>query len=257
MYPLHFRTMDKVHSIEHSLFEEWTKWLQKNKPEHGFTYDGVLCRESWIDAKKHILFLLKDVNNVSDSFNLRYYILNGVCNPDNWRTWDNVARWAYGLMQTEQGYYPDFSEADKWGFANKRVDALRQVAVVDIKKKPGKNHCTKKMLEDYFHEYPESYTFIAKQISLYGKLDYIVCCGDGVYEILLDIIKQENTILSNYFGRDLKYIARDKTLCAYRIAKSGTIIIDYRHPLLLEKGVNKRNVYLRLMNIAQDALANI
>lgn len=113
------------------------------------------------------------------------------------------------------------------------------------------------MLEDYFHEYPESYTFIAKQISLYGKLDYIVCCGDGVYEILLDIIKQENTILSDYFGRDLKYIARDNTQCPYRIAKSGTIIIDYRHPLLLEKGVNKRSVYLRLMNIAQDALANL
>ena len=70
--------MDKVHSIEHSLFAEWTRWLQENKPEHGFTYDGVICRESWNDVNKHVLFLLKDVNDASDSFNLRYYILNGV-----------------------------------------------------------------------------------------------------------------------------------------------------------------------------------
>ena len=249
--------MDKVHSIEHSLFAEWTRWLQENKPEHGFTYDGAICRESWNDVNKHVLFLLKDVNDASDSFNLRYYILNGVCKAGNWRTWDNVARWAYGLMQTEQGYYPDFSEADKWGLANRRVDVLKQVAVVDLKKKPGEKHCNQKMLEDYFQEYPESYTFIAKQISLYGKLDYVICCGDGVYEIFLDIIKQECSILSDYSGRDLKYIARDSTQCAYRIANSGTIIIDYRHPLILGKGVSKRSVYLRLMNIVQEALENI
>ena len=79
-------------SIEHNLFIEWMNWLKINHPSHGFTYDGVICRESWIDAKKHILFLLKDVNNVSDSFNLRYYILNGICSADKWRTWDNGTR---------------------------------------------------------------------------------------------------------------------------------------------------------------------
>lgn len=83
-------------SIEGALFEEWSKWLQLNHPEHGFMYDGIVSKNDWESATPKILFLLKDYNessgkplNLSDInldlksdrdrlFNLRWYLKNTV-----------------------------------------------------------------------------------------------------------------------------------------------------------------------------------
>ena len=103
-------------------------------------------------------------------------MLWGISSPKHWRTWDNAARWVYGLMHLDTNYYPSFSEVDRQGDANHRSENLKKVAVIDVKKKPGNSNCNISQLNKYFKGYPESYTFLARQIALYGRLDYIICC---------------------------------------------------------------------------------
>ncbi len=253
-------------SIEHDLFIEWMKWLQVNHPEHGFTYDGIISPKDWNAAPKRILLLLKDYNqkskekpfielNLDDEKdratlpNVRSHILWGIKSLDQWRTWDNAARWVYGLMHLTTDYYPSFSEADKQGDAKHRSDNLKKVAVIDVKKKPGKSSCNLSKLKRYFKEYPESYNFLARQIELYGKLDFVICCGDGLFDIFKKLAKQD--LLSTQL---LPYLHEDKD---HLICSNGTIVINFIHPLLLKQGLYKDKVYTLLMEIAQKALSRL
>lgn len=254
------------HRIEHSLFIEWMKWLQVNHPEHGFTYDGIVSPEDWNAAPKRILLLLKDYNqkskerpfielNLDDEKdratlpNVRRHILWGIKSPDQWRTWDNAARWVYGLMHLSTEHYPSFSEADQQGDANHRSKNLKKVAVIDVKKKPGRSSCKLSQLNRYFKDYPESYIFLSRQIALYGKLDFVICCGEGLFDIFKSIAKQD-TLTSQF----LPYIYEDKD---YLICSNGTIVINFIHPLLLKRGLHKDKVYKHLMEIAQKALSRL
>lgn len=254
------------HRIEHNLFIEWMKWLQVNHPEHGFTYDGIVSPKDWNEAPKRILLLLKDYNqkskekpfielNLDDEKdratfpNVRSHILWGIKSPDQWRTWDNAARWVYGLMHLTPDYYPSFSEADQQGDARHRSNNLKKVAVIDVKKKPGRSSCSISQLNKYFQKYPESYSFLAREISLYGKLDFVICCGDGLFDIFKTIAKQEALKLQIFPS-----VYEDKD---YMICLNGTIVINFIHPLFLKKGLHKDKEYKRLMVIAQKALSEL
>ena len=256
-------------AIEHDLFMEWMEWLQRNHPKHGFMYDGIVCQDVWDAAPKHILFVLKDynekrkdrkpfhlldINKTEDRkelFNLRSHLQWHISGRENWRTWDNAARWIYGLMHLTADYYPSFSEADQQGDAKHRSNNLKKVAVIDIKKKPGKSSCNLSQLNRYFKEYPESYYYLARQIALYGKLDFVVCCGDGIFEHFNKIAKQE-VLGDNYTPKASSIVKND-----YYISENGTIVINFIHPLLLKKGLRKDKEYKRLMEIAQKALSEL
>lgn len=254
-------------SIEHNLFIEWMKWLQTHSPSHKFTYDGIVCLEEWQATPIKVLLVLKDYNDSSqadrhlplDKFNLedreavkanvpnlRYHLANSISNKRNWRTWSNAARWVYGLFNTRLGYYPPFTEANPHGNYRLRTTNMRKVAVLDLKKSPGRSSCKKSMLDTYFDQHPEAYSFLARQISLYGHLNYIVCCGDGVFDHFLQIM--QNPLFQNSH-----YVVKHKGK-NYLITESGIIIINYRHPLLLQKGVSSKLAYTQLMDIVQSAL---
>ncbi len=84
-------------------------------------YDGIVSQEEWNLAPKHILFILKDYNEKGKRksfwFDLRSYLRQSISEPDKWRTWDNVARWTFGLLHSEYGKYPSFSEANRQGLS--------------------------------------------------------------------------------------------------------------------------------------------
>ena len=254
-------------SIEHDLFMEWMKWLQSHSPSHKFTYDGVVCIEEWQATPTKVLLVLKDYNDSRqanrhcplDKFNLedreavkanvpnlRYHLAYSISDKKNWRTWNNAARWVYGLLNTRLGYYPPFTEVNLQGNSTHRTTNMRKVAVLDLKKSPGRSSCTKSMLDTYFDQHPESYSFLARQISLYGHLDFIVCCGDGVFYHLQQIMQNAMFQKSHYVA---KYKGKN-----YLITEGGTIIIDYQHPLLLQKGISSKLAYTQLMEIIQLAL---
>jgi len=261
--------MNKHKSLEGALFEEWSKWLQNNHPEHGFMYDGIVNQEGWNTAKKKILFILKDYNeqnevvtldkldlddyqDKSKLFNLRYYLQTWVKKSSRWRTWDNIARWAFGLMNLTGEYFPDYwKEADRQGSAQNRVDVLSHIAVMDIKKKPGTSSCSLSQLKQYLTEYPESITYLGRQLQLYGDLEYLVCCGDGLYDILWNII--DDNELTGWQIKNKGSVSNHR----YAITTDGKIIIDYRHPLLMGKNApHKDKAYITLMRIAQEANKN-
>ena len=250
-------------SLEHDLFIEWMSWLKVNDPKHGFMYDGIVCQEDWNMAKKHILFVLKDYNSSghivpldkinlenrddirTNIFNLRYYLQKGINDPSRWRVWDNVARWSYGLLNLNIDYYPPFKDVDEQGDKQHRSNNLKRVAVLDIKKGPGSSSCNIHQLNRYLQKHPESLVYSSRQLELYGKLDYVICCGDGVFDAFMQVKDQR-------FTREQYEIASSKT--NYCLTNSGTIIIRYTHPLLLQKNYNKENAYNNLMKIAQGAL---
>ena len=126
------------------------------------------------------------------------------------------------------------------------VEVMKKVAVLDMKKQPGKSACSRKMLDDYFVKHEESYSFLARQISLYGHLDYIVCCGDAILKHFLHVL--EIHALQN---PENKIVYKGKK---FLMTAGGTLIIDYRHPLLLQKGVSAKEAYISLMEIVQTAL---
>ena len=102
------------------------------------------------------------------------------------------------------------------------------------------------MLDTYFDQHPEAYSFLARQISLYGHLNYIVCCGDGVFDHF-------QKIMQNPMFQNSHYVVKHKGK-NYLITESGIIIINYRHPLLLQKSVSSKLAYTQLMDIVQSAL---
>lgn len=258
-------------SVEHYLFIEWMKWLQKNDPSHKFTYDGIIDMDSWSATPTKILLLLKDYNDTRSANkhhslnqvdiddreaiktnvpNLRYHLANNIAKKKNWRTWNNAARWVYGLLNSSLGDYPPFSKAGAQGNSLNRELNMRKVAVVDIKKKPGTSSCTRRALDAYFAKHPEAYTFLARQISLYGCVNFIICCGDGIFDHCLRIIQDDKLRQKGY---DIK-IPAGRTAGRYVITEGDTIIINYRHPLLLQKDVSAESAYYELMDIVQNAL---
>lgn len=261
------KTAGKHKSREGCLFDQWARWLQANRPDHGFMYDGIVAADAWNHAPRRILFVLKDYNDSRheaknlgelnlDSkadrdklFNLRYYLQTHAAQPGRWRTWDNVARWAYGLMHLTENSYPDFwKTADRYGDAAHRVAILRQIAVMDLKKKPGESSCQLRQLNNYFRQYPESMGFLGRQLSLYADAEVVVCCGKGVFNLLLKII-DINKLSGWTISECVRYNGR-----RYAMTEGGQIIIDFRHPLLMGGKVGKDNAYNSLMAIAQEAL---
>ena len=250
-------------SIEHNLFIEWMNWLKNNHPEHVFMYDGIISRRDWDLAEKHILFVLKDYNAKGNSvsldevdindgedikrniFNLRYYLQEGIKEPKNWRVWDNVSRWTYGLLHLTIDSFPSYREVDIQGNAHHRSANLKKVSVLDLKKELGTARCSKQQLNHYLRKYPECRLFTSRQIELYGKIDYVVCCGDGVYNAFLQTT-QQGKLKDSY-----ESLTNRPNYC---ITKQGTIIIKYIHPLLLHKKYCKESAYSDLMKIVQNAL---
>lgn len=248
-------------SIEHDLFEEWMGLLQAKHPEHSFMFDGIVCQEEWDKADKHILLVLKDYNekkkpitldkinieNPVGIFNLRKHLRVGIGsdNKNGWKVWDNAARWVYGLSRLTIDDYPSFEKANPQGDSDHRSSNLKKVAVIDVKKKPGTSSCNKAKLIKFFKEYPENILFTARQIALYGQLDYIICCGSGVFDIFKKIVKSD--VLKD------KYNIVVKT-SDYLVTENGTVIVNYIHPLLLGKGMGKKDAYLILMKLVQKIL---
>ena len=243
--------------IEDDLFIKWSKWIQENHPEHGFMYDGIVDPDEWCKANKQILFLLKDYHEKDISrristfktldldkidgkgvFDLREYLKS---DKKHWRVWNNVSRWAYGL---EHNLIPYDKKVDEKGNSENRKKVIASIAVVDIKKSPGVKSCNRKDLDKYFKDYPFIYDLLSEQLKLYGKLDYIVCCGDGVYDHFQRLSSCVRFCGNPYQHREKKFL----------ITSDGTVVISVRHPLLMGKGTSgKKGEYEKIMKIVRRA----
>lgn len=212
---------------ENRLFEEWKQ--SNDKPVGDFVPDGTVNPKRFHVANKKLLFVLKEANMTEgpdsneDSkerspvpFDLRQYLVEGA----EGSTWNNVTRWTRGILNLEN----DLNWcAHKLGNVDNdcRKKYLPEICALNLNKWGGGGF-TKE--SEFRESVMKDVPFIRKQLSLYldnCKLDFVICCGSIVWELLMGtIIKEQNPNSEAYTNRGV----------VYKRLPTGTIVINYYHP---------------------------
>lgn len=87
-----------------------------------FMKDGIVCERLWDQAKRKVLFLLKEPNKKHSDF--MEVVRRG--------PWHLLGHWAYGLCETVASHSPEFDDA-----ATNQCGACCASAIVNLKKTPG------------------------------------------------------------------------------------------------------------------------
>lgn len=183
--------MSKTEQLS-ALFKEWRS--SNSLYGDSFAEDGIVNEDLWDKAAKKILFLLKDTNGYKGDF-------RGAVDSI---PWPEIGYWSYGLEHSLNSSFPDFSIA-----ADQYRDACRGVAVVNIKKSPGKGSADAKEIERFATRDRE---FIEKEIGIISP-DIIV--SGGVFDICKGI-----------WGSAEKISERVYKFSRFR----DSIFIDFVHP---------------------------
>lgn len=193
----------------------------------GFIRDGVVDHEVYWKSKNKVLFLLKEVNGGKD-WDLREFLHEG----GRKQTWDNVTRWIIGINNLDRDITWEEIESIS---EEQRQEALRQIAVVNVKKVSGGHTSVKEQIANAAENNSE---MLRHQIDMYEP-DIIICGGtDGSYF---------NNI-SEYDNPNWKQTKRG---IWYVIEPSGRIIISYSHP---EARVKDCLLYYGLVDAVRDIL---
>lgn len=196
----------EIRNKEDKLFQEWID----NTSGANFVPDGVVNPDEWGKMPIHIVFLLKESNGFCGD--LRTFLNEG----GRWMTWNNVARWTYAIRQKLIK-----NETPQWELAKRiyketRKYNLRKIAVINIKKQAGTAETNTQELIKVFRK--DNKQFLTKQLSLLGKIDCLVCCGNGVANCY------EECIGKKLEWQNLHSHIRKTT------TKQGTLVIDFFHP---------------------------
>ncbi len=152
-----------IYEAEEQLFQKW----QENR--EGFVRDGVVSEEDYIASTPKIAFILKEVNDPGGGdWDLRKYVSEG----GRRQTWNNIARWVYGIR--------NITSIPEWNFFENiskefRIKTLQGICALNLKKSPGTHTTDHASLKAVANEDRE---LIQKQYSLYDP-DITVCGGTG------------------------------------------------------------------------------
>ena len=98
------------------------------KKRSNFIPDGIVNYEIYNDRSVKVLYILKEVNGGKD-WDLRSFLRNG----GDWRTWNNIVRWQFGIEGEE--VEKSFNNIEKVT-QNIRKRYLNKIAVINLKKNP-------------------------------------------------------------------------------------------------------------------------
>lgn len=180
---------------EKELMERWKK---ERAGYDCFNEDGVINYEVWKREKLHILFVLKETNELSGSLS-RFLEAEG--SSTYWRTWNNIARWTDVLLNH---HYSEYISRD---FLR---EMLSHVAVMNLKKQAGGNRATRAEILKYARNDKK---LLLEQMRLYQP-DIVITCGFNlVSDIVLkeileeqeEWIKNEKTGLNSYKTKSITY----------------------------------------------------
>lgn len=198
------------------LFDKWQQRTDLSVENHTFSLDGIVNPDIWEAEATKTLFVLKETNRWC---NLCEYVVRrkGDGKPaPKWQTWHNVVRWTYLLRHNNDQSLDEMWRRVEHINEGKRINNLRRVAIVNVKKRPGgKATNTDELIAEFERNNRE---FLPQEIALFGHLDYVVCCGKGI-----------STCMSKCFG-GLRW--ERPTGNPHRCARTtgGTLIIDFVHP---------------------------
>lgn len=184
-----------------NLLEKWARrQIHKNKP---FIKDGIIDPSKWKNAKRKVLFLLKEAYNAEnpkDSWDLRYIIREKWGEEPRYKLWKTIALWAYAVQNINNCKIPLFPDQE---MLRKEVNkAFFASAVVNIKKSSGEPSSEAENLARYIDSDSD---LIFKQIKIINP-DIIVC---GNIWDLIKHIWPDNKQISDMIYRNNDFIFID------------------------------------------------
>ena len=144
---------------EDELFDSWIA----ARPEiaGNFWRDGVADEARYRASSCPTVLLLKEPNDTSTDqrpWDMRHGIRDGV---HDWRTWNNVARWASGIAALPEAL--PYASVAKQTMAS-RTDSVSSLAVVNVKKVPGAAVAGDKAIHGFAREHA---SWLRAQLALY------------------------------------------------------------------------------------------
>ena len=205
----------KIKTIMEKEGELFSEWKERLNTGYSFISDGIADPETYFNGRHpRILYLLKEANaDKKDDFDLRKVICE---DNERWQTWDNIARWTYGIYHFEEVHNnkPQFTWEDIEKNTIKNKEILKTICAVNPKKWCGGSTANEKEVKRATFESPD---LIKKQINLYEPQIIVLCGSSTAYNY------------SNMPGIQLKW---DKTKrgIEYCIDEFQRILISYLHP---------------------------
>ena len=168
---------------ENKLFEEWSK----NKTN--FAKDGA--GKNFESQKTKLIFVGKETNDTTDTFDWREYLDTGVFHKKNnkpFATFYNIYRWSKFLLNGPMNFKEyKIKERNK----EKRIEVFSKIAFMNIKKESGKSTSNAdKIIETGLNEKE----YLSKQLDYYlnnNDIKVLFLLGDGIYTPIKEIIKDK------------------------------------------------------------------
>lgn len=191
--------------------ELFTRW-RLERP--GLITDGIVDEVAYLSSTRRILFVLKEVNSSeTQAWDLRGFLYGG----GHAATWDTITRWVEGIralpvdLAWEAVSQPKLTVNER---IDRRINALRSIAVINLKKTPGTHTANVKQL---YEAARADRDLIWQQIHLY-EADLIICCGVGdLFRELALLDAQPNK-------------SQTRRGVSYYDLGSDRYVIDYLHP---------------------------
>ena len=214
-------------------FSEWKKQEIHQGEGKIFIKDGIINPEKWDKAPVKILFLLKEAYEKQDKKKDQDYcqwVSNLTSLHGQSTTWKRMSEWIYGIFKLkEHGKLFEFpkdkscDDKDKSFDENDRLEYLRSIAVVNIKKSNGKTDSHKEDLKKYVEK---DWPFLQKQIDDINP-DLIICGN------VLDLIWEKLAPSDD----------EKKALSEWVYSIKGNIFVDFWHP---GNPVHRKMIYYAL-----------
>lgn len=191
--------------------ELFTRW-RLERPS--LVTDGIVDEVAYLSSTRRILFVLKEVNSSeTQAWDLRGFLYGG----GHAATWDTITRWVEGIralpadLAWEAVGQPKLTVDER---IDRRINVLRSIAVINLKKTPGSHTTDVKQL---YTEARQDQVFIRQQIQLYQP-DLIICCGVGNLFRELALLGVQSAKSQTRRG------------VSYYDLGSDRYVIDYLHP---------------------------
>ena len=194
---------------EDALLAEWTKRYGTK-----FIPDGVVDEASFASENIRFVFVLKEVAECYDDFDLRSFLAQGAP-KDGGHTWGPVTRWLGAAAGMTFACTPNVDVRKQW---------LKKIGAMNLKKTTGKTVAVKKEIAQAAKDDAD---LLKEQVSLYlEKPTLFPCCGDGVFELFRDHVIKCPKDKENTTAEGVAYIKFDANGIAFR----------FRHPNVKESG---------------------
>ena len=201
--------------------EELIKQYNSEKKYEYVIQDGIVDIKKYLSSTFKILWILKEPHDKGEhgKFDMRHLLQgakskNGL-NPNMKSTFTNIIYSTYGILND----FTCWNDIDDFRNNHDLIDVLQNIAIINIRKLPGKNKSNEKEIANNYQKYK---SIILKQIDVY---DPDVIIGGGTIHHLytdLKLSESEKKILIKF--NNIKNHPK-----AYFTAKNK-IIIETCHP---------------------------